>query len=103
LSADGAAARATDNPVGAQDRAAGVLDDPSTEVNPATSTSTSTSLEPSVRTPPEVARDGYPEPLTGQVLAGGKVKAKTPDRTAPAAVRSTALATAARAASGRAR
>jgi hypothetical protein len=60
-------------------------------------------LEPSVRTPPEVARDGYPEPLTGQVLAGGKVKAKTPDRTAPAAMRSTSLATAARAVSGRAR
>jgi len=57
-------------------------------------------LQPSVRTPPEVARDGYPEPLTGQVLAGGKVKAKTPDRTAPAAMRSTSLATAARAVSG---
>jgi hypothetical protein len=60
-------------------------------------------LEPSVRTPPEVARDGYPEPLTGQVLAGGRVKAKTPDRTAPAAMRSTSLATAARAVSGRTR
>ena len=60
-------------------------------------------LAASVRTPPEVARDGYPEPLTGQVLAGGKVKAKTPDRTAPAAMRSTSLATAARAVSRRAR
>lgn len=60
-------------------------------------------LEASVRTPPELARDGYPEPLTGQVLAGGRVKAKTPDRTAPAAMRSTSLATAARAVSRRAR
>jgi hypothetical protein len=60
-------------------------------------------LAASVRTPPEVARDGYPEPLTGQVLAGGRVKAKTPDRTAPAAMRSTSLATAARAVSGRRR
>ena len=49
------------------------------------------------RTPPQLARDAYPEPLTGQVLAAGKVKARTPDRTAPAAVRSTGLATAARA------
>lgn len=64
---------------------------------------TATVLEASVRTPPEVARDGYPEPLTGQVLAGGRVKPKTPDRTAPAAMRSTSLATAARAVSGRAR
>jgi len=49
------------------------------------------------RTPPQLARDAYPEPLTGQVLAAGKVKPRTPDRTAPAAVRSTGLATAARA------
>lgn len=68
----------------------------------ATSTARDTAalvLEASVRTPPEVARDGYPELLTGQVLAGGRIKAKTPDRTAPAAVRSTSLATAARAVS----
>ena len=50
------------------------------------------------RTPPQIAHDGYPEPLTGQVLAAGQVKPKTPDRTAPAAVRGTSLATAARAA-----
>ena len=56
-----------------------------------------------VRTPPEVAKDGYPEPLTGEVLAAGRVKPKTPDRTAPAAVRSVGLATAARASSGRTR
>jgi hypothetical protein len=126
--AAGVAARAADDQLGAHGRAAGVLDDPATELvderhealggaaahrqqantlhgdaAQLRAAATSTSLEPSVRTPPEVARDGYPEPLTGQVLAGGKVKAKTPDRTAPAAVRSTALATAARAASGRAR
>jgi hypothetical protein len=128
LLAAGAAARAADDELGAHDRAAAVLDDPATELveerrealvgasahreQPDTlhgdagqlrAAATPTSLEPSVRTPPEVARDGYPEPLTGQVLAGGKVKAKTPDRTAPAAVRSTSLATAARAVSGRAR
>ena len=68
-----------------------------------TTASSATVLAASVRTPPEVARDGYPEPLTGQVLSGGKVKAKTPDRTAPAAMRSTSLATAARAVSRRAR
>ena len=50
------------------------------------------------RTPPELAHDAYPERLTGQVLAAGKVKPKAPERTAPAAVRSTGLATAARAA-----
>jgi len=55
------------------------------------------------RTPPQLAHDAYPEPLTGQVLAAGKVKPKTPDRTAPAAVRSTGLATAARASAGRGR
>lgn len=54
-------------------------------------------LMASGRTPPELAGDGYPEPLTGEVLAAGNVKPKTPDRTAPAAVRSTGLATAARA------
>jgi hypothetical protein len=128
LAAGSAAARAADDQLGAHDRAAAVLDDPATErvderrealggaavhrqqdetlhgdAAQLRTTATSTSLEPSVRTPPEVARDGYPEPLTGQVLAGGKVKAKTPDPTAPAAVRSTALATAARAMSGRTR
>ena len=51
------------------------------------------------RTPPQIARDGFPEPLTGEVLAAGRVKPKAPDRTAAAAVRSTSLATAARASS----
>jgi hypothetical protein len=55
------------------------------------------------RTAPEIAKDGYPQPLTGEVLAGGRVKPKSAERTAPAAVRSTGLATAARAASGRTR
>ena len=55
-------------------------------------------LVASGRTQPQLAHDAYPEPLTGEVLAAGKVKPKTPDRTAPAAVRSTGLATAARAA-----
>lgn len=50
------------------------------------------------RTPPQLAHEAYPERLTGEVLAAGKVKPKTPDRTAPAAVRSASLATAARAA-----
>ena len=60
-------------------------------------------LTASDRTPPELAADAYPEPLTGAVLAGGKVKPKPPDRTAPAAVRSTGLATAARASRRRTR
>ena len=51
------------------------------------------------RTAPQVAKDGYPEPLTGEVLAAGRVKPKTPDRTGPAAVRANSLATAARASS----
>ena len=55
-------------------------------------------LVASGRTPPQLAQDAYPEPLTGEVLAAGKVKPKSPERTAPAAVRSTGLATAARAA-----
>jgi hypothetical protein len=54
------------------------------------------------RTAPQVAKDGYPEPLTGEVLAAGRVKPKTPEKTGPAAVRANSLATAARA-SGRAR
>lgn len=54
-------------------------------------------LVASGRTAPQLAHDAYPEPLTGEVLAAGKVKPNTPDRTAPAAVRSTGLATAARA------
>lgn len=60
-------------------------------------------LTASDRTPPELAADAYPEPLTGAVLAGGKVKPKPPDRTAPAAVRSTGLATASRASRSRTR
>ena len=55
-------------------------------------------LVASGRTQPQLASDAYPEPLTGEVLAAGKVKPHTPDRTAPAAVRSAGLATAARAA-----
>ena len=54
------------------------------------------------RTAPQVATDGFPEPLTGEVLAAGRVKSKSPAISAPAAVRATSLATAARAA-GRAR
>ena len=50
-----------------------------------------------LRTAPQIAKDGFPEPLTGEVLAAGRVKPKTPATTAPAAVRSTGLATAARA------
>jgi hypothetical protein len=52
------------------------------------------------RTPPQLARDGYPEPLTGEVLGAGRVKPKPPEQTAPAAVRSAGLATAARAGRG---
>ena len=47
----------------------------------------------------ELAKDGFPEPLTAEVLAAGRVRPKTPATTAPAAVRSAGLATAARAAS----
>ncbi len=60
-------------------------------------------LVASGRTPPELAHDAYPERLTGEVLTAIKIKPKTPDRTAPAAVRSTGLATAARATGGRGR
>ncbi len=60
-------------------------------------------LVASGRTQPQLAHDAYPERLTGEVLAAGKVKPKTPDRTAPAAVRSASLATAARATGGRGR
>jgi len=60
-------------------------------------------LVASGRTPPQLAHDAYPEALTGEVLRVGKIKPKTPERTAPAAVRSTSLATAARATGGRGR
>ena len=60
-------------------------------------------LVASGRTQPQLAHDAYPERLTGEVLAAGKVKPKTPDRTAPAAVRSASLATAARATGSRRR
>ncbi len=60
-------------------------------------------LVASGRTQPQLAHDAYPERLTGEVLAAGKVTPKTPDRTAPAAVRTTGLATAARATGGRGR
>jgi hypothetical protein len=49
------------------------------------------------RTAPQVAKDGFPEPLTSEVLSAGRVKPKTPASTAPAYVRSNGLATAARA------
>lgn len=55
------------------------------------------------RTAPQLAHDAYPEPLTGEVLAAGKVKPKSPEQTAPGAVRSVGLATAARASGGRGR
>ena len=55
------------------------------------------------RTPPQLAHDAYPQRLTGQILTAIKIKPKKPDRTAPAAVRSTGLATAARATGGRGR
>ena len=65
--------------------------------------SANVALVASGRTPPQLAHDAYPQALTGEVLAAGKVKPKTPDRTAPAAVRSAGLATAARASGGRGR
>jgi hypothetical protein len=51
------------------------------------------------RTAAELAKDGFPEQLTAEVLAAGRVRPKAPATTAPAAVRSAGLATAARAAS----
>ena len=51
------------------------------------------------RTAADLAKDGFPEPLTAEVLAAGRVRPKAPTTTAPAAVRSAGLATAARAAS----
>lgn len=51
------------------------------------------------RSAAQLAKDGFPEPLTAEVLAAGRVRPKAPATTAPAAVRSAALATAARAAS----
>ena len=65
--------------------------------------STDVALVASGRTPPQLAHDAYPQALTGEVLVAGKVKPTTPDRTAPAAVRSAGLATAARASGGRGR
>jgi hypothetical protein len=50
------------------------------------------------RSPAQLARDGFPEPLTGEVLAAGRPRPKAPATTAPAAVRAVGLATAARAA-----
>jgi hypothetical protein len=51
------------------------------------------------RSAADLAKDGFPEPLTAEVLAAGRVRPKAPATTAPAAVRSAGLATAARAAS----
>jgi hypothetical protein len=50
------------------------------------------------RTAPQVATDGFPEPLTGEVLAAGRVKPQSPSSSAPSSVRASSLATAARAA-----
>jgi hypothetical protein len=58
-------------------------------------------LVASDRTPPQLAADGYPQRLTGEVLAASRIKPKSPERTAPATVRSTGLATAARASRAR--
>ena len=60
---------------------------------------TTTAASTCPRTAAELAKDGFPEPLTAEVLAAGRVRPKAPTSTAPAAVRSTGLATAARAAS----
>ena len=60
-------------------------------------------LAPSGRTAPQLAADAFPERLTGEVLAAGQVKAKTPGANAPAAVRKAELATASRASGGRGR
>lgn len=51
------------------------------------------------RTAAELAKDGFPQALTGEVLSAGRVRPTAPATTAPAAVRSAGLATAARAAS----
>jgi hypothetical protein len=51
------------------------------------------------RSAADLAKDGFPEPLTAEVLAAGRVRPKAPATTAPAAVRAAGLATAARAAS----
>jgi hypothetical protein len=59
----------------------------------------STAASTCPRTAAELAKDGFPEQLTAEVLAAGRVRPKAPATTAPAAVRSAGLATAARAAS----
>jgi hypothetical protein len=59
----------------------------------------STAASTCPRTAAELAKDGFPEQLTAEVLAAGRVRPKAPATTAPAAVRSAGLATAARATS----
>jgi hypothetical protein len=66
-------------------------------VDAAANASTAATICP--RTAAELAKDGFPEQLTAEVLAAGRVRPKAPTTTAPAAVRSAGLATAARAAS----
>ena len=62
-------------------------------------TAASTAATTCSRTAADLAKDGFPEQLTAEVLAAGRVRPKAPTTTAPAAVRSTGLTTAARAAS----
>jgi hypothetical protein len=59
----------------------------------------STAASTCPRTAAELAKDGFPEQLTAEVLAAGRVRPKAPATSAPAAVRSAGLASAARAAS----
>lgn len=103
--ADDTAARTADREPGLYvGRAAATVDDPRSpgvDEQPAAAAAACPTLA-GPRTAPQIAKDGFPEPLTGEVLAAGRLRPKTPATTAPAAVRSTGLATAARA-SGRAR
>jgi hypothetical protein len=78
------------------------VDDPATaddDVVVRTAATTTAVTKTCPRTAAELAKDGFPEQLTAEVLAAGRVRPKAPTTTAPAAVRSTGLATAARAAS----
>ena len=102
--ADTAARTADQEPGLYVEQAAATVGDPRTpgaDEQPAAAAAGAPTLT-RLRTAPQIAKDGFPEPLTGEVLAAGRVKPKAPATTAPAAVRSTGLATAARA-SGRAR
>lgn len=103
--ADPAAARTADQEPGLHlEQVAATVEDPRTpgaDEQPAAAAAAAPTLS-RLRTAPQIVKDGFPEPLTGEVLAAGRLRPKTPATTAPAAVRSTGLATAARA-SGRAR